>query len=352
MKSILLLIVGMFLLVGNSLAGATSGGVVGAGVGSLAGGVGAGPGAVAGAGVGAVAGGIAGFARGVTADPDTPAATVVNDAAVDGYVAGALSGAGAAANTARITITESRAAVVACGGLCFAEGTLVAAPNGDVKIEDIKVGDTVWAYDFATGTSVERKVTELKRNFTHYWVDVQVDGETIQATRGHPFWVESEKRWVEAADLKAGMSVRLLDGTTRVVSGVNVREVQEPETTYNFEVETDHNYFVGTTHVLVHNPYPISPQYPPPTPVGGNFHFNFDTSPGYANSRNMGVQLARNAGAVGPTQIGHHINSVQTHPHLAAEPSNIQAVPNRPAHLNAHGGNWRTPTSGSLRPGC
>jgi hypothetical protein len=259
----------------------------------------------------------------------------------------------AAATT--VSAAESRATAVARGGLCFAAGTIVATPDGDMKIEDIEVGDTVWAYDFATGKSVERKVTELKRNFTHYWVDVQVDGETIQATRGHPFWVESEKKWVEAADLKPGMSVRLLDGTTRVVSGVNVREVEAPETTYNFEVEVDHNYFVGQNHVLVHNPYPTGPAYPPATAVGETFQFNFDTSPGLRNSRAAGIDRAISGGYVNPNNGPfHQINSVQTHPHLAAEPSNIQGTGSRANHLNTHSGNWKTPTTGPLtpKPGC
>ena len=258
------------------------------------------------------------------------------------------------AKFAEFVAAEGEAAALARvrGGMCFAEGTIVATPNGDVNIEDIKVGDTVWANDFGAGKAVERKVTELKRNFTYYWVDVQVDGETIQAARGHPFWVENEKRWVEAVNLKIGMNVRLLDGTTRVVSGVKLHELQNPETTYNFEVEVDHNYYVGQNHVLVHNPYPVSPQYPPATAVGENFQFNFDTSPNYEASRAAGVARARAAGLIQPGEIGHHINSVKSYPHLAPEPSNIAPEASRASHLNTHGGNWRNPTSGSLRPGC
>jgi len=86
--------------------------------------------------------------------------------------------------------------------------------------------------------------------------------------------------------------------------------------------------------------------------VGETFQFNFDTSPGYRNSRRAGVDRARAAGLIGPTDIGHHINSVQTHPHLAPEPSNIAPEPSRASHLETLDGSWRNPTTGPLRPGC
>ena len=139
-------------------------------------------------------------------------------------------------------------------GNCFPAGTKVSTSHGDVNIEDIEVGDLVYAYDFATGTVVESRVSETPRHFTYYWVEIQVAGETIKSTRKHPFWVQSENRWVDAVDLKAGMDVRLLTGQTAAIVSTFVHELQNPETTYNFEVEVQHNYFVGHAHVLVHNP--------------------------------------------------------------------------------------------------
>ena len=65
--------------------------------------------------------------------------------------------------------------------------------------------------------------------------------------------MESSAAWVEAAELEPGMLVRLSNGQTRAVSRVTVRELEKPESTYNIEVEGDHNYFVGPDGVLVHN---------------------------------------------------------------------------------------------------
>lgn len=235
---------------------------------------------------------------------------------------------------------------------CFAAGTDVETPDGEKDIETIKAGDTVYAYDFETGAVVERRVLETVSNFTHYWADVEVAGDVLHATRGHKFWVESANDWIEAAELKPGMVVRLSNGAFGSVLKVTVRALAAPETTYNLIVEGEHNYFVGDHHVLVHNGYPESPQYPPATQAGETFQFNFDTSPNYRNSRAAGVDRARALGTIGPTDIGHHINSVQTHPHLAAEPSNIAPESTRASHLQTHGGNWRNPTTGPLNAAC
>jgi hypothetical protein len=235
---------------------------------------------------------------------------------------------------------------------CFSAGTKVSTPDGDKNIEDIKVGDTVYAYDFEARKVVERKVSETPRHFTYYWVEVQVGGETIAATRKHLFWVENEGCWTEAANLEEGMVVRLREGKLATITAVTLRELEQPESTYNLVVEGEHNYFVSGNGVLVHNGYPESPQYPPPTQVGENFQFNFDTSPDYERSRQAGVRRARATGLFPPGGEMHHINSVQSHPHLSAEPDNFEWKPDRKTHLDAHGGDWRNPTSGKLRPGC
>lgn len=143
------------------------------------------------------------------------------------------------------------------GGPCFAAGTKVSTPDGEVNIEDIKVGDTVYAYDFDGGKGVERRVAGTPRNETYYWVYIQIGDETIKATRTHPFWVENENQWVEAVDLEKGMLVRLENGKVKVISSVVLQELQAPETTYNLVVDGEHNYFAGTSQVLVHNGTPL-----------------------------------------------------------------------------------------------
>lgn len=45
----------------------------------------------------------------------------------------------------------------------------------------------------------------------------------------------------------------LSDGSYGIIKSIKVEKLSKPETTYNFEVEDFHTYFVGTNEVLVHN---------------------------------------------------------------------------------------------------
>lgn len=124
------------------------------------------------------------------------------------------------------------------------------------KIEDIEVGDLVYAWDEIAGKLVKRQV---KRLFLHRAKPTLVvtiadeEGRTqiIDATTEHPFWVEGRK-WVAASRLRDG------DILKRITAGSTMRVVLVGFTgkntdVFNFEVEDTHNYFVGHQGVLVHN---------------------------------------------------------------------------------------------------
>ena len=125
--------------------------------------------------------------------------------------------------------------------------------NGPKTIEDIEVGDKVLAYDQHTGKQAYKKVTRLFRNKTDKWYHVNVNEEDIVCTAGHPFYVADIDKFVPAKDLKAGQRVLLADGSCAEIDGILVEELSTPETTYNFEVEDYHTYYVSEDKVLVHN---------------------------------------------------------------------------------------------------
>ena len=125
-------------------------------------------------------------------------------------------------------------------------------------IEDVRPGDIVRAYDFDAGKVVPRKVLKVYRGQTYHLVDVCLGGETLSPTQYHRFWVENEAAWLDAIDLAPGMQVRLTDGRLLTVDSVNVRDLDNPEPTYNLEVDGAHNYFVGENGILVHNGPPLS----------------------------------------------------------------------------------------------
>ena len=135
---------------------------------------------------------------------------------------------------------------------CFIAGTLVATKSGLVPIEDIQPGDLVWATDEETGETSLKEVVQTFRNETEEWVHVKVNGEEITCTPMHPFY-SPVKGWTSAIDLRAGDILVMLNGEYVVVEQVQHELLESPETTYNFEVEDYHTYYVGESSVHVHN---------------------------------------------------------------------------------------------------
>ncbi|MGW7710795.1 polymorphic toxin-type HINT domain-containing protein [Streptomyces sp. NPDC054771] len=151
---------------------------------------------------------------------------------------------------------------------CFLAGTeVLMADGGKKEIEKIKVGDMVLATDPETGRSGGRKVTALivtegDKSLNELTIETTEGEEKLTATSEHPFWIPSERRWVEAGDLRAGMKLRTSDGSAAEVRAN--RAYGEHARTYNFTVEDMHTYYVlaGATPVLVHNTCGYDPEFP------------------------------------------------------------------------------------------
>ena len=138
------------------------------------------------------------------------------------------------------------------GNVCFIAGTLIATADGQKAIEDIEVGDLVWATDTETGETALKEVVRLFRNETKEWIHITVNGETITCTPEHPFY-SPVKGWTNAIDLRAGDILVMLNGEYVVVEQVQHELLESPETTYNFEVKDFHTYYAGEWAILVHN---------------------------------------------------------------------------------------------------
>jgi hypothetical protein len=115
------------------------------------------------------------------------------------------------------------------------------------------------------------------RNETTAWCAVNIETEDgsfdeITSTLGHKYFLpfnnenrevdeihehtgynELSAKWVSACNLKIGDKVLLFDGKHVVVKKVEIRQLDVPETTYNFEVADFHTYYVGEQSVCVHN---------------------------------------------------------------------------------------------------
>jgi len=151
---------------------------------------------------------------------------------------------------------------------CFGKGTPVQTETGDRPIESVRIGDRVWARDVKTGAIALRPVVNTYRTLDTPVVDLELSAsrpdasrtsaghgavEQLAVTRGHLFWVEGTG-WVRADSLAA----RPLWSTEAQLGATLIREQPEPTTVYNLEVSEFHSYFVGHSHVLVHNGDPGS----------------------------------------------------------------------------------------------
>ena len=136
---------------------------------------------------------------------------------------------------------------------CFTGDTPVYTDDGLVCIENIEVGDAILAYNPETGETELKEVLNVWVKETDEILHVSTsDGETIDTTTNHPFYVE-DKGWVAAGDLEIGDTLVTADGDTVEIADIEIEKLAEPILVYNLEVEDFHTYFVGEYGVLVHN---------------------------------------------------------------------------------------------------
>jgi RHS repeat-associated protein len=142
----------------------------------------------------------------------------------------------------------------------FLPGTKVLLSGGKTKpIEKVSLGDKVVTTDPKTGKATVRKVagtivTEDDKHFSDLTVRT-ASGQTrdLVATTTHPFWVESERKWVQAGDLRPGMELRTPYGDTAELTAN--RHFDKRQRTHDLTITGIHAYYVlaGSTPLLVHN---------------------------------------------------------------------------------------------------
>jgi len=140
---------------------------------------------------------------------------------------------------------------------CFALGTPIHTKRGLVPIEKIQVGDEVLTRNMKTGRLQYKKVTRLTPPHLDKLLQLRIEGETdpLQPTADHPFFIKhvgtKTGDWVQASQIKVGDVVLTAKGTWSKVTALPITETEA--TVYNFEVEGNHNFFIGSSGLLVHN---------------------------------------------------------------------------------------------------
>jgi hypothetical protein len=147
----------------------------------------------------------------------------------------------------------------------FVAGTRVLMADGSAKaIEDVKVGDWVTATDPITGDSAPQRVVGTIVGFgSKRLIEIEaVESRTLSpsfkstivATEGHPFFIQSQDRWLNASELRSGDVMRdIQSGVTVTVASVRARTAAA--VVYNLTISSVHTYYVlaGQSPVLVHN---------------------------------------------------------------------------------------------------
>ena len=135
---------------------------------------------------------------------------------------------------------------------CFIAGTQIRVKDGFCNIENVKMGDLVWAKDPTSGEVSLKKVVQTFERESFDLIHIVVNGETITTTPEHPFYRPSFG-WTSAVDLRAGDELCMLSGELVIIETVQHEILETPVKVFNFEVEDFHTYYVGTNSVLVHN---------------------------------------------------------------------------------------------------
>jgi hypothetical protein len=132
----------------------------------------------------------------------------------------------------------------------FSGDTLVLTYDGYKPIAWIQVGDWVLGWDEDLGAVGFFTVTASWHHEDPLIVHVYIDGESIEATPEHPFFVPGVG-WREAGKLWPGAPVRKADGGVGIVAAVESVALEQPM--WNLTVAEAHTYFVGESQWLVHN---------------------------------------------------------------------------------------------------
>ena len=120
-----------------------------------------------------------------------------------------------------------------------------------MNIEDIKIGDKVYAVDEESGTKELRPVLNTITSYVSEIYHIYVEDEIIKASPKHQFYIV-DKGWVRAKDLKVGDMV-IADGKRKPIKKVKYENLDNPIPMYNLSVDRINTYLITKYSILVHN---------------------------------------------------------------------------------------------------
>lgn len=138
---------------------------------------------------------------------------------------------------------------------CFVAGTKVLTESGYKSIEEVKLGENLWAKNVDTGEEEWKPVTRVFVENDREIYKVKVisaagEKQNIEATDDHPFYVV-DKGWKKTIELESGDLLESNLGKPLTVESVIFEN--RKDVTYNFTVADFHTYYVTRRNILVHN---------------------------------------------------------------------------------------------------
>ena len=183
--------------------------------------------------------------------------------AFDAAKAGILGGpSNVTANTfahpapASMTVNPSVQPTMPSMGHCFVAGTLVQTPAGAREIQSIRAGDTVFSFNERKGSVEPARVTKVIVSKRPDLMVLTSAHGSVTCSQNHRF-LTAESRWTMASVLSASDKVMALSadftGVVPMKCAAKHKDLDSPVTVHNFEVEGNHDYFVGPDAILCHN---------------------------------------------------------------------------------------------------
>lgn len=143
-------------------------------------------------------------------------------------------------------MTVAAGACYSGGNNCFPAGTKIRTPDGEARVETVKIGDPVMALDPGTGKEIVAHV--VKTHVHHHDASLErltlSDGAVLEVTPEHPLHSATRKGWAKAGELVAGELLTVRDAKGGVTGAEILSKVSEKNSDDVYNLETDAgNYF-------------------------------------------------------------------------------------------------------------
>lgn len=135
----------------------------------------------------------------------------------------------------------------------FAFGTLVKTDSCYKKIEDIRPGQIVIAYDIQKQELTYRKVLNVFYKHVSHYVEITLNDTTIQTAANQKIYIPCIAKYVTAEELSKSAELQ----TAFHIPFSSIRLINAEADICMLTVEQDHNFFVSEQEILAHNFVPL-----------------------------------------------------------------------------------------------